>query len=132
MKDDMQKKIIQFQMLEANMKSLQEKAEMLTARIEEIEGTKLAMDELKSAKPSKALISIGSGNFVSGRIEDTEEVIIGVGGGVAIKKKREEALANLDESLKETEKALEEIKNQSMVIAMQMQKIQEEVEKSQK
>lgn len=131
-KDDMQKKIIQFQILEANLKALQEKAEMLTARAEELEGTRLAMEELKEVKPSKALISLGSGNFVSGRIENTEEVIIGVGSGVAIRKKREDALTILDDSLRETEKTLEEIKSQTMSVALQMGKIQEELEKSQK
>jgi prefoldin alpha subunit len=131
MKEDMQKKIIQFQVLEANLKTLQEREEIISDRIAEIENTKAAIEELKKAKPSKALIPIGSGNFISGKIEDTEEIIVGIGSGVAIKKKREDAIAILDSNFKEFEKNLNELRNQSTAIALQLAKIQEEVEKSQ-
>jgi prefoldin alpha subunit len=131
MKEDLQKKIIQFQVLEANLKALQEREEIISDRIAEIENTKAAIEELKKAKPSKALIPIGSGNFISGKIEDTEEIIVGIGSGVAIKKKREDAIAILDSNFKEFEKNLNELRNQSTAIALQLAKIQEEVEKSQ-
>jgi prefoldin alpha subunit len=131
MKEDIQKKIIQFQIMEANLKALQEREEVLSERLAEIENTKAAIEELKKIKPNKALIPIGSGNFVSGRIEDSEEVIVGIGGGVALKKKREDAIAILDSKFKEFEKNLSELRNQSAAIALQMAKIQEEVEKLQ-
>lgn len=132
MKDDMQNKIVQFQVLESNLKALQEKAEEISQRVEEMQGTKVAIEELKQMKPSSALIPLGSGNFVAGRIESTDEVIVGVGGGIAIKKKREEAIAVLDDTLKELEKALDDIRGQSMTIAMQLERLQEELEKLQK
>jgi prefoldin alpha subunit len=131
MKDDMQKLAIQFQILESNLKALQEREEIISERVTEIESTKAAIEELKKAKPTKALISIGSGNFISGKIEDTEEVIVGIGSGVAIKKKREDATAILDSKFKEFEKSLDEIRSQSTAIAFQLAKIQEELEKSQ-
>jgi len=132
MKDEMQKKVIQFQILEANLKALQERSDVLAERIEEIQNTKAAIEELKQVKPTKALIPLGSGNFISGKIEDTEDVIVGVGSGVAIKKKREDAVAILDDNLKELEKSLDDMKNQIMSIALQLERIQEEVEKLQK
>ena len=128
----MQKKVIQFQILEANLKALQERSDVLAERIEEIQNTKAAIEELKQVKPTKALIPLGSGNFISGKIEDTEDVIVGVGSGVAIKKKREDAVAILDDNLKELEKSLDDMKNQIMSIALQLERIQEEVEKLQK
>lgn len=132
MKDDLQKKIIQFQILEANLKALQERADMMTGRIEELEGTKAAIEELKEVKPSNALIPLGSGNFITGKVENTEDVIVGIGGGVAVKKKRDDAVAVLDDNLKESGKILDDLKNQIMGIALQLEKIQEEVERSQK
>ena len=131
MKDDVQKKIVQFQILEANLKVLQEREELINERLAEIENTKAAIEELKKTKPGKTLIPIGSGNFISGKIDDTEELIIGVGSGVAIKKKREDAAEILDSKFKEFEKDLNELRNQGTTIAFQLAKLQEEIEKSQ-
>ena len=131
MKDDVQKKIVQFQILEANLKALQEREELINERLAEIENTKAAIEELKKTKPGKTLIPIGSGNFISGKIDDTEELIIGIGSGVAIKKKREDAAEILDSKFKEFEKDLNELRNHGTTIAFQLAKLQEEIEKSQ-
>ena len=130
--NEMQKMIVQFQMLEANLKALQERAAMLNGRLEEIQSTKMAIEDLEKVKPSKALIPLGSGNFIPGTIESTKEVMIGVGGGIAVKKKREEALVLLDTRFKEIEKELVDATNQSTKIALQMERIQEQVERMQK
>ena len=132
MKEDLQKLVIQFQILEANLKALQERAVILNERIEEIEKTKIAIEDLKQAKPTKALIPLGSGNFISGTIENTEDIVVGVGSGVAIKKKKEDALAILESRLKEIEEDLRNITNQSTNIALELEKIQEKIEKLQK
>lgn len=132
MKEDFQKKVVQFQILESNLKALQEKADELSQRMEEAQSTKTAIEELKQIKPSNALIPLGSGNFVSGKIENTEEVLIGIGSGIAIKKKREDAIIVLDNTLKELEKNLDDVRSQIMSIALQLEKLQEELEKLQK
>jgi len=132
MKEDFQKKAVQFQILESNLKVLQEKADELTQRIEEIQGTKMAIEELKGMKPTSALIPLGSGNFIAGKIENTEEILVGIGSGTAIKKKREDAIVVLDDTLKEMEKNLDDVRNQIMGIALQLEKLQEELEKLQK
>jgi len=132
MKEDFQKKVVQFQILESNLKALQEKADELNQRIEEIQSTKTAIEELKQIKPSNALIPLGSGNFVSGKIENAEEVIIGIGSGIAIKKKREDAIIVLDNTMKELERSLDDVRNHIMSIALQLEKLQEELEKLQR
>jgi prefoldin alpha subunit len=132
MKEDFQKKVVQFQILESNLKALQEKADELNQRIEEIQSTKTAIEELKQIKPSSALIPLGSGNFVSGKIENAEEVIIGIGSGIAIKKKREDAIIVLDNTMKELERSLDDVRNHIMNIALQLEKLQEELEKLQR
>ncbi|MFH1228989.1 MAG: prefoldin subunit alpha [Candidatus Aenigmatarchaeota archaeon] len=132
MNDDFQKKIIRFQMMEANLKALQERAGMLSERVQEIESTKNSIEDLKNVKPSSALIPIGSSTFVHGRIESSDEVIVGIGGGIAIKKKREDAVATLECALKEMEKNLDEVKVQITNLAFEMEKLQEELERLQK
>lgn len=132
MKEDLQNLVVQFQILEANLKALQERAVILNERIEEIEKTKIAIEDLKQAKPTKALIPLGSGNFISGTIENTEDIVVGVGSGVAIKKKKEDALAILESRLKEIEEDLINVTSQSTSIAFELEKIQEKIEKLQK
>jgi len=132
MKNDMQEKMVQLQIMETNLKALQERSDILTERIAELESTRNSIEELKSIKPSSALIPIGSGNFVPGRIDNTEDVIVGIGGGVAIKKKREDALVILDNTMKEFNKNLDEMRNHMTGIALGMERLQGELEKLQK
>jgi prefoldin alpha subunit len=132
MNDDFQKKVIQFQMMESNLKALQDRANLLSERVQEIEVTKNSIEDLKNVKPGSALIPIGSSTFVHGRIENSDEVIIGIGGGIAVKKKRDDALRTLDEALKEMDKNLDEAKGQITNLAFEMEKLQEELERLQK
>jgi prefoldin alpha subunit len=75
---------------------------------------------------------LGSGNFVYGSIENCEDIIVGVGSDVAIKKKREKAIEFLDSRIKELESNLNIILKQSSAFMMQLEKIQQELESLQK
>ena len=132
MKDDLQKLVVQYQILVANLKALQERTDMLNETVAEIEKTKMALEELEITKPSKSLIPLGSGSFIPGKIENTEDVIIGVGSGVAINKKRKDAVAVLDIRLNELEGSLNDITKQMTKTAFELEKIQEEVESMQR
>lgn len=132
MTNELQKLLIQFQILEANLKLLQERAEIISEKIEEMQKTKLALEELKQVKLKKALIPLGSGNFVLGTIENTENVIVGIGSGVAVKKKREDALKILENNLKELEESSNKITEQITKVALELEKVQNEIEKLQK
>ncbi|OGI12069.1 prefoldin subunit alpha [Candidatus Micrarchaeota archaeon RBG_16_36_9] len=131
-KEDVQKKIMEFQILDNNLKMLQERAEMVNQRLEDMHRTKVAIEDLKTTKPNKALIPLGSGNFVYGGIENCEDIIVSVGSDVVIKKKREKAIEVLDVRIKELESNLNTILRQSSAFVMQLEKIQQELESLQK
>jgi prefoldin alpha subunit len=130
--DELQRKIIEFQILESNLKMLQERAEIFNGKMEELQRTKEAMEELKVTKPSKALIPLGSGNFVYGSVENCDDIIIGIGSGAAIKKKREDAMVNLDGRIKEIESELETLLKQVSMFVYQLEKTQQDIESLQK
>jgi len=130
-KEELQKKVLRFQVMEANLKALEERAQLVTQRLEDIQRTILAINDLEKTKPNSALIPIGSGNFVQGKIENTEEMIVDVGSGVFIKKKKDEAKEILEERLKEFEKLLQEISTSAQAILVELEKIQEEIRKLQ-
>ena len=131
-KDDIQKKIVEFQILDTNLKVLQERAEAFNQKLEDLQRTKIAIEDLKTIKPSKALIPLGSGNFIYGSIENCEEIIVGIGSDVAIKKKREKAIEFLGSRIKELENSLNTILKQVSAFVMQIEKVQQEIENLQK
>jgi len=130
-KEDLQKKLIEFQILDANFKMLQEKAAVVNQKLEELQKTKASMEELGKTKPNKALIPLGSGNFAYGSIENHNDIIVGIGSGVAVKKKRQEAVKVLDKRIKDEEKNLDDILKQSSAFVIQLEKVQQEIEKLQ-
>lgn len=130
-REELQKKVLQFQFMENNLKTLQERAQLVTQRMEEIQRTMIALEDLDKTKPNKALIPIGSGNFVQGSIENTEEVLVNVGSGIIVTKKKQESKKMLEEQIKEFEKILQQISTSAQAILVELQKIQEDIQKIQ-
>jgi len=129
--EDLQRKMIEFQFLENNLKMLQEKAEANNDRLEELQKTKAAIEELKNTKPNKALIPLGSGNFVYGTIDNCNEIIVGIGSDIAVKKKKEDAIALLDRRSKEVEDILKDLIRQISAFVLQLERVQQYIEKLQ-
>jgi len=78
------------------------------------------------------MIPLGSGNFVFGKIDDAENIIVGAGAGVAIKKNKKEAMGILESRIGELENSLRGLTGQSQLIVEQLEKLQSEIEKLQK
>jgi prefoldin alpha subunit len=105
------------QRLEALMNELntyQGQAELLQQQIETLNATitelQIAMDTLETVKGQdnkETLVPIGAGSFLITELKNTEEVIIGLGAGVAVKKTVVDAKATIAEQKKE----LEELKD---------------------
>lgn len=131
-KEELQKKLVEFQLLNLNLNVLQERVQTVNQRASELQKTRNAIDELKTTKPNKAMIPLGSGNFVFGSVEDSENVIVGIGSGVAIKKKREEAIDILDNKIRESENVLNDLTNQTQAVIERLETLQLEIEKLQK
>jgi len=129
--EELQKKVIQFQLLESNFRIFQERAEIINERVEEMQKTRLALEEMDVKKATSALIPLGSGNFVFGKIDDSDNVIVGIGGGIAMKKNKKEAIEILNSKIKEYEKNMNNLSEQSGKIFLQLQKLQSEIEKLQ-
>jgi prefoldin alpha subunit len=116
------------QRLEALVKELntyQGQAEVLQQQIDTLNATitelQVAMDTLESVKGEdnkETLVPIGAGSFLITELKNTEEVIIGLGAGVAVKKTVDDA----KETIAEQKKELEELKEK---MASDLQKITE-------
>ena len=129
--DELQKKIIQFQILESTFRVFQERLESFSQTLEDMLKTKAALEEFDLKKSSNALISIGSGNFVFGKVDDSQDVVVSIGGGVAIKKKKADAINILDGRIKENEKLMQDAGEKASNIYMQLQKLEVDIGKMQ-
>jgi prefoldin alpha subunit len=82
---------------------LQQQIETLNATISELS---VAMDTLSTVKGEdnkETLVPIGAGSFLITELKNTDEVIIGLGAGVAVKKKIEDAKVTIVEQKTELE-----------------------------
>ncbi len=125
--DKIQEKAIQFQILQNNLRGLQQREQMLIDGLEELSRAKIALEDIKNFK-GDAYIPLGGNNFVKGKVEDTENILLAVGGGIAVKKKREEALKMLEENADKYRKEANKVINEIKKINDQLMQIQSEVE----
>ncbi len=125
---DMQSKMLQFQLLQATHQTLRQQMEAALGRANELAQTRLALQSLGGVKPAQAFIPLGSDNFVPGKIESSESILVSIGGDVAVKKTRAEALGILEERLGEMEKHMQETGQQIAVVEAEISRLQPQIE----
>lgn len=123
--EELHKKSMQLQILQASMQVIREREHALLLKMEEMENTKETISEMKSVKSgSEIFMPIGSGNFVQGKMSNMEKILVGVGGGIAIKKSPEDATKFLETRIGEVKSALIELNNQMVQIENEMHALQ--------
>lgn len=128
--EEVQKKMLQFQILEGNMRALQGQLEQAMARIEEAARTKMALEEFEKVKANdSAMVPVGAGTFVKGKITDCENVLVSIGSDMAVMKTREEAINFTDDRIAEIQKLAEDLSAQERAVAAELQRLQPELQK---
>jgi prefoldin alpha subunit len=97
---------------------LQQQIETLNATIAELTVAIDTLDTVKGEDNKETLVPIGAGSFLITELKNTDEVIIGLGAGVAVKKKFDDAKVTIAEQKKE----LEELRDK---MSLDLQKITE-------
>ena len=128
--EDVQKKMLQFQILEGNLRAVRGQLEQAAGHIEDMSRTKMALEELDKVKPNdSAMIPIGAGTFVRGKITNSEDVLVSIGTDMAVMKTRAEALTFIEGRLAEMRKAAEELMAQEKVVVKELQRLQPEIQR---
>lgn len=125
---EMQKKMIEMKMIENGLNALRQKEGELIGVVEDLHRTKEAIQAMENYKGDGTMIPLGSGNFVMGKIEDPEKVLVGIGAGVAIKKTRKDAMDHLQGRIDEIEDSLKQIADQNNQMVNQMIKLREDIQ----
>ncbi len=90
---------------------LNQQMETVKATISDLNIASETLETIKDEKDTETLVPIGAGSFIITEIKNTDEVIVGLGAGVAVKKKIDSA----QESVKNQKKDLEAVLNKMMV-----------------
>ena len=100
MAENLQNKIIEFNMMDQQLKQLEQKAMEIEKQVYEMQLSENSLEELKSKKDSEVMIPLAGGIFVKGKIEDAEKVIIHVGNRILARKSINDAKKLLEKQRK--------------------------------
>lgn len=113
------------QELLANIQILQEQAkvfasniEMLNVYLEDLYRSKTTLEGLDHLnKGDEILVPIGASSFIRAKIDDTENIISGIGANVSVDRTVEEAIKNLEERISLTESKINQNQENYMKVA---------------
>ena len=91
---------------------LNQQMETVQANIADLTIAQETLQTIKDKKDAETLVPIGAGSFIITEIKNTDEVIVGLGAGAAVKKKITEAEESIQEQKKEIEAVSAKITDQ--------------------
>ncbi|GFO98095.1 prefoldin, subunit alpha [groundwater metagenome] len=105
---------------------------MLKITIKDLETALSTITALKDETAGKeTLVPIGFGSFVNATLTSTDKVVIGIGAGVSVEKKTEDAKVFLEKRKEELTKYFEQMNSAFAKIAYEMQNIEKTVQMQQ-
>lgn len=108
-------------MYKSQAELLQQQVEAIQASLAEVEILESTLEDIKDKNSLETMVPVGAGSFMNAEIKKTDEVIMSVGAGVAIKKSAEEAketLASQKEELNDSlDKMMSNLQKISQIVA---------------
>ncbi|MBO6275621.1 MAG: prefoldin subunit alpha [Methanobrevibacter sp.] len=88
---------------------IRQQIELIQASIGEVDALSNTLDDLNGEKSVEAFVPVGAGSFIKGELKDTDEIIISIGAGYAIKKDAEGAKKIIAGQKKDLEDSLDKM-----------------------
>jgi len=86
---------------------------MINSAIAELRISNVTLEGLeKEKKGTQLFVPVGGGSYVKAKLEDTKQIIVGIGADVAVEKSLKEAKAEVETRLSEMEKTREAMSQQ--------------------
>jgi len=112
---------MEMQMINSQMRQLQQQAEILEQQCVELERAQLALDDLTKAKVgSESFVTLAPGIFSKAKLESADTVIVNVGASVFVEK-------NAAQTCKEVGAQVQELRAIQQEFAMQQEQLTEKV-----
>jgi len=114
-------------LLESYYNDIVSKESMLHSLLEESHNSFEAIKNLSVDSDTLSLVPLGIGVYVKSSISPINKVLVNVGGGVVIEKKKEDAVNFVEQRIKEFETAAKQLSSQKQQISYRMTDIQNTV-----
>ena len=125
----MQQAALEFQIIESQIRQLEEQFNQIETKKTEIEGLEMNLGELKKTKNRESYSDIGLGIYAKTKILDDTNLLVNVGGGIHTFKKVQEIREILKKQSKELDRLSKEIVQNIQSLSMRAQQIQLNLEK---
>lgn len=94
-----------YELYRNQLETLQQNLSLVDNSLQELKTVSKSLGEIDAAKKeSDIFVPIGQDSFIKAKITDTDNVVVGIGAGVAAKKTIKEAKDDFEERIKELEK----------------------------
>ncbi len=84
---------------------IQQQIEMIQASIAEVDSLFSTLEDIEGKESVEAFVPVGAGSFIKGELKSTDEIIVSIGSGLALKKDADgarEILTGQKEDLKDS------------------------------
>ena len=88
---------------------IQQQIELVRASIAEVDALTNPLDDLEGKDSVEAFVPVGAGSFIKGELKNTDEVIVSIGSGIAVKKDVDGARETIARQKKDLEDSLDKM-----------------------
>lgn len=120
---------LELRLLEQTAETLQSRMNMINAAATDLRYAQTTLDGLeKENEKSEILVPVGGTSYIRARLDNPNQVIVGMGAGVSVEKTREEAKAIIKKRLEDLEKARASVQQQFAQVAEKINQDREKAE----
>jgi len=126
--NEVQKKLVRYQVLDGRIKVLSQRRELLLAKMLEIESTLNSIEEIKKSKGEEILLSLGSNVFVPSSLKKTGKMIIELGSNIAIENTPEKTKEILNKRKSIIEDGLKTVQEELIKLSDEFSRLEPEIQ----
>ncbi len=124
----LQEKYMEYQVLEQQMKQVEEQNQTLQKQIEDLNGIKEAIESMEKTKiGSELFVPISAGIFIKAEIKQNNELLVNVGDNVVVPKSIKDAITLVEKQEKEIQKYKETMASNHAMLILQQQQLEAEL-----
>lgn len=120
------------QVFQYQAEAIAQQINMVKITIKDVETALTTITALKDETPGKeTLVPIGFGSFVKANLVNPDTIVVGIGAGVSVEKKIDDAKSFLEKRKDELTKYYEQLNNTITKLGQELQNIEKMVQKHQ-
>ena len=124
----LQEKYMEYQVLEQQVKQVEEQNQTLQKQIEDLNGIKEAIESMEKTKiGSELFVPISAGIFVKAEIKENTELLVNVGDNVVVPKSIKDAIKLVEKQEQEILKYKETMANNHTMLILHQQQLEAEL-----